>query len=100
MRKTGGSERGAGGFDDEADQWSALLEARTAALTARDGYRVEALMAADAAWRAWVEVECSYHRAEAMGGSAEGVITTGCQSDLMADRVIVLTWLLRGNEFY
>lgn len=84
----------------EGSQWHALLEARTAELKARDAYRAEALTAADAAWRAWVEVECNFHRAAAMGGSAESVITTECKSDLTADRVILLTWQLRGNELY
>jgi uncharacterized protein YecT (DUF1311 family) len=84
----------------EGDEWQALLESRTVALKKRDTYRAEALTAADAAWRAWIEVECNWHRAEAMGGSAEGVITTECISDLTADRVILLTWQLRGNVIY
>ena len=42
----------------EGDVWQALLDARTVELKKRDKYRAEALTAADAAWRAWVEVEC------------------------------------------
>jgi uncharacterized protein YecT (DUF1311 family) len=84
----------------EGDQWNELLKARTGEFKARDKYRAEALAAADAAWRAWVEVECDFHRAEAMGGSAEQVITAECHSDLAADRVISLTWQLRGNVPY
>lgn len=86
--------------DREGGEWQALLDARTAALAARDQYRAEALKAATDAWRAWVDAECAYHRAEAMGGSAETVITTECTSDLTADRAIALTWQLRGNLPY
>jgi uncharacterized protein YecT (DUF1311 family) len=84
----------------EGAQWHALLEARTAELKKRDAYRAEALTAADAAWRAWLEVECNFHRAAAMGGSAESVITTECKSDLTAERMILLTWQARGHELY
>jgi len=86
--------------DREGGVWQALLAARTAELKKRDAYRAEALVAADAAWQAWVAAECAYHRAEAMGGSAEGVITTECVSDMTADRVIAMTWQLRGNVPY
>jgi uncharacterized protein YecT (DUF1311 family) len=86
--------------DREGGVWQALLVARTAELKKRDAYRAEALVAADATWQAWVAAECAYHRAEAMGGSAEGVITTECISDLTADRVIAMTWLLRGKLPY
>ncbi|MDZ4866339.1 MAG: lysozyme inhibitor LprI family protein [Alphaproteobacteria bacterium] len=86
--------------DREGNAWQGLLVVRTAVLKKRDAYRAEALVAADAAWQAWVAAECAYHRAEAMGGSAEGVITTECISDLTADRVILLTWQLRGNVIY
>jgi uncharacterized protein YecT (DUF1311 family) len=86
--------------DREFVQWDALLASRLAELKARDAYRAEALVAADKAWRAWLEAECNYHRAEAMGGSAEGVITTACGSDLTAERVILLTWQARGNLPY
>lgn len=84
----------------EADAWEALLTDRIAELNKRDPHRAEALAAASAAWRAWIEPECNYHRSEAMGGSAEGVITTECLSDLTADRVIMLTWHARGNVVY
>ena len=47
-----------------------------------------------------VEAECDFHRAEATGGSAEGVITTECVADLTADRAISLTWQMRGNLPY
>lgn len=86
--------------DREFVQWDALLKARTAELKARDAYRAQALTAADAAWHAWREVECEFHRAEAQGGSAEQVITMECGSDLTADRAILLTWQLRGNVIY
>ncbi len=86
--------------DQEGGVWRALLDAYTAKLKARDSYRAEALAAADAAWQAWVAVECNYHRVGAMGGSAEAVITTECVSDLTADRVIGLTWQLKGKELY
>ena len=84
----------------EGKVWHALLEARTAELKKRDPHRAAALQAADAAWRAWLEPECNYHRSEAMGGSAETVITTECKSDLTAERVILLTWQARGNALY
>ncbi len=84
----------------EGEAWDALLQARTAELAQRDAYRAEALAAADTAWRAWVEAECFYHREEAQGGSAEGVITTECNADLTADRVIGLTLQTRGELPY
>jgi uncharacterized protein YecT (DUF1311 family) len=86
--------------DREGQVWQALLTARTAELKKRDAYRAAALVAADAAWQAWIAAECAYHRAEAMGGSAEQVITTQCIADLTADRVILVTWQLRGNVPY
>lgn len=84
----------------EGDAWTALLQARTADLAKRDAYRAKALTAANAAWRAWIDAECFYHREEAQGGSAEGVITTECLSDLTADRVIGFTQQLRGHLPY
>jgi uncharacterized protein YecT (DUF1311 family) len=84
----------------EGEAWQAMLDARTAELAKRDAYRAEPLAAANKAWRAWIEAECFFHRAEAQGGSAEGVITTECLSDLTADRVISLTLQLRGNLPY
>jgi uncharacterized protein YecT (DUF1311 family) len=84
----------------EGDAWTALLQARTADLAKRDAYRAKALTAANAAWRAWIDAECFYHREEAQGGSAEGVITTECVSDLTADRVIGFTQQLRGQLPY
>ena len=84
----------------EGDVWQALLIARTAELNARDPHRAATLRSANQAWRAWIEAECNYHRSEAMGGSAEAVITTHCKSDLTAERVILLTWQARGNILY
>jgi len=84
----------------EGEAWEAMLKARSAELAKRDAYRAEALAAADKAWRTWIEAECNFHRAEAQGGSAEGVITTECLSDLTADRVISLTLQLRGKLPY
>lgn len=84
----------------ELEIWQDLLAARTAELNIRDPYRADKLDAANAAWHDWVEAECSYHRSESGGGSAETVITTECQSDLTADRVIMLTWHARGNIVY
>ncbi len=84
----------------EGDAWTALLQARTADLAKRDAYRAKALTAANAAWRAWIDAECFYHREEAQGASAEGVITTECLSDLTADRVIGFTQQLRGHLPY
>jgi uncharacterized protein YecT (DUF1311 family) len=84
----------------EGTAWEALLASRTAEIAKRDAYRAEALSGAEKAWRAWIEAECFFHRAEAQGGSAEGVITTECLSDLTANRVIDLTWQLRGNLPY
>lgn len=86
--------------DREGNEWHALLETRTAELKKRDPHRVAALKSADASWRTWLEHECYYHRSEAMGGSAEAVITTECKSDLTADRAILLTWQARGNALY
>jgi uncharacterized protein YecT (DUF1311 family) len=86
--------------DREGKEWRAVLDARTAELRKRDAYRAEAFDAANTAWRAWVEAECDFHRAEAEGGSAEGVITTECVADLTADRAISLTWQMRGNLPY
>jgi uncharacterized protein YecT (DUF1311 family) len=84
----------------ELEAWEALLAKRGAELEARDPARAERLARANAAWRAFMEAECAYHRSEAGGGSAEGVITTECLSDLTADRVILFTWTLRGNIPY
>jgi len=84
----------------EGEAWEAMLKARSAELAKRDAYRAEALAAADKAWRTWIDAECDFHRAEAQGGSAEGVITTECRSDLTADRVIGLTLQLRGKLPY
>jgi uncharacterized protein YecT (DUF1311 family) len=84
----------------EGVAWDALLEARSAELAKRDAFRAEALAAANAAWTKWVEAECSFHRAEAQGGSAEGVITTECIADLTAERVIGLTLQVRGELPY
>lgn len=84
----------------EGEAWEAMLKARSAELAKRDAYRAEALAAATNAWRTWIESECAFHRAEAQGGSAEGVITTECISDLTADRVISLTLQLRGTLPY
>lgn len=84
----------------EGDTWEAMLEARTKDLAKRDAYRAKALADANKAWRAWIEAECFFHREEAQGGSAEGVITTECLSDLTADRVISFTMQLRGKLPY
>lgn len=86
--------------DREGEAWDALLKSRSADLAKRDAYRAKALSAANAAWVKWVDAECDFHRAEAQGGSAEGVITTECKSDLTAERVISLTLQLRGKLPY
>jgi uncharacterized protein YecT (DUF1311 family) len=84
----------------EGDAWDALLQSRTKDLAKRDAYRAGALTAANKAWRSWIDAECFFHREEAQGGSAEGVITTECLSDLTAERVIGLTLQLRGKLPY
>ncbi len=86
--------------DREGEAWAALLKARSADLAKRDPYRAKELAAANAAWTKWVDAECNFHRAEAQGGSAEGVITTQCSADLTADRVISFTLQLRGKLPY
>ena len=86
--------------DREGEAWNAILKARSAELAKRDTYRAKALADANAAWAKWIEAECFFHREEAQGGSAEGVITTQCLSDLTADRVISLTLQLRGKLPY
>lgn len=86
--------------DREGEAWDAILKARSAEIAKRDAYRAKELSAANAAWAKWMEAECQFHRAEAQGGSAEGVIFTQCSADLTADRAIALTLQLRGQLPY
>jgi uncharacterized protein YecT (DUF1311 family) len=84
----------------EGMAWGDLLTMRTAEMKTRHPHRADALEVANKAWRAWIDAECNYHRSDAMGGSAEAVITTECKSDQTAERVIQLTLQLRGNTPY
>lgn len=86
--------------EQEGGVWRALLSAHTADLQRRDAYRAEALIAADAAWHAWAAAECAYHRTGTVDVWAESAITAWCQSDLTADRVILMALQLRGNAPY
>ncbi|MGH6951199.1 MAG: lysozyme inhibitor LprI family protein [Vitreimonas sp.] len=76
----------------EAQAWQGLLDAELTRLQADDPTRKEPLAAANAAWRAWRDAECSYQAGEAEGGSLAGVIAAGCEADVTADRVIASTW--------
>lgn len=86
--------------DREGREWATLLDKQTAALTKANDYRAQELKAASDAWRAWVDAECAFHRADAAGGSGEQVVMIDCMNDLTADRVIALTMQVRGKLPY
>lgn len=87
--------------DREATEWQGILEAQIARVSERQSNRAEELAAAQAAWEAWRDAECAFHRADAEGGSGEQVVQVACILDLTANRVIAFTTLERqGGSLY
>lgn len=84
----------------EAEAWQAALDVRLTRLAADYPERAALLETAHAAWTAWREAECSYHRADAQGGSAEQVIAAQCQARMTFERVVEVTYWERGGPPY
>jgi hypothetical protein len=78
-------------WDHEATTWRELVARASTDLSARQSYRdPERLAAANTAWEAWVEAECSYWAYEEGGGSGEQVDRARCHARVNADRAITL----------
>jgi len=83
-------------LSDEATAWKQQLDRALAALNAGEPWRTEEITAAQAAWEAWLEVECSYRADAEQGGSGQQVDLAQCYLDHTAARAIEYTLRARG----
>lgn len=74
----------------EADVWTAIIDERTAVITAADPVDGELLATASLAWTQWRDAECSYRAYEYGGGSGEQFDRVVCYLDLTSARAIDL----------
>jgi uncharacterized protein YecT (DUF1311 family) len=78
-------------LSDEASAWEQRLDVASAMLTRAEPWRTEELAAAQAAWDAWLDVECSYRADAEQGGSGQQVDLAQCYLDHTAARAIEYT---------